>query len=204
MGTTDPRIDAYIAASAPFAQPILQHIRAVVHAACPETEETMKWSFPHFQYRGGMLCSMASFKAHCAFGFWLGSQVLGDDVTEDAMGQFGRIASVKDLPSKTVLTKYIKKAMALSDAGVKQSRPGATAAKRKKLAVTVPPELAKALRRHAEARHHFEAFSPSQQREYTEWVAEAKREDTRERRVQQAIDLLSEGKTRNWKYESKP
>lgn len=198
MTTRDPRIDAYIAKSAPFAQPILEHIRAVMHEACPDVEETIKWGFPHFDYHG-MMCSMASFKAHCALNFWLGRQVLGDEMTDEAMGQFGRITSVKDLPNKTTLKQYIKKAMALNDAGVKLSRP---AAKRGAAAkpVVVPPELAAALARHDVAKAAFDAFSPSHRREYCEWIAEAKRAETKAKRVEQAIEMLAEGKARNWKY----
>lgn len=116
MAKNDPRIDAYIEKSADFAQPILRHIRAVVHAACPEVEETMKWSFPHFDYKGIMV-SMASFKAHCALSFWHAKEVIGPEAQEGAMGQFGRIRSVKDLPPKRVLAGYVKKAMALKAAG---------------------------------------------------------------------------------------
>src|SRR5262245_29746983 len=120
MAARDPRIDAYIAKSAEFARPILTHLREVVHAACPDVEETMKWSFPHFMYKG-MLCSMASFKEHCAFGFWKSSLVLGKDgeSEESAMGQFGRITRVQDLPSKKVLTSYIKEAIRLNDEDIK-------------------------------------------------------------------------------------
>src|SRR2546430_17673594 len=113
MGTRDQRIDAYIAKSAEFAQPILRELREIVHAGCPEVEEAMKWSFPHFMYKG-MLCSMAAFKEHCAFGFWKGSLVMAPK-SVDGMGQFGRITSRKDLPPKRVLLGYIKKAVQLND-----------------------------------------------------------------------------------------
>lgn len=214
MGTRDPRIDAYIDRAAPFAKPILTHIRDVVHSACPEAEEAVKWSMPFFVYKGSPLCNMAAFKAHASFGFWLGAQVMGDDAAEDAMGQFGRLTSVKDFPSKPVLTKHIRKAMALTDAGVKLARAGAvsgsapstkTAPKQaaRSVALAVPTELAQALQRHPEAKATFDAFPPSQRREYAEWIAEAKRAETRERRVQQALEWLAEGKTRNWKYEAR-
>ena len=121
MGKTDPRVDQYIAKSADFAKPILMHLRKVVHAACPDVEETMKWSAPHFDYKG-MMCGMSAFKSHCAFGFWKSSLVLDGPGSRDAMGQFGRITSVRDLPSDRVLTGYIKKAAKLNDAGVKVAR----------------------------------------------------------------------------------
>lgn len=198
MGTRDPRVDAYIAKSAEFARPILTHIRETVHAACPEVEETIKWGFPHFMYKG-MLCAMASFKQHCTFNFWKGSLVVPDGAAKgrEAMGQFGRITALSDLPSKKVLTGYIKTAMKLNDAGVKSP----TRSKPKvKQAVVVPEILAAALRRNKKARETFEGFSPSNQREYVEWITEAKSEETRKRRLNTAIEWMAEGKPRNWKY----
>ena len=197
MSKHDPRVDAYIEKSAEFAQPILKHIRGVVHAACPDVEEMMKWSFPHFDYNG-MMCSMAAFKQHCAFGFWKHSLVVeGEDGrSRDAMGSFGRMTSVDDLPSKAVLTRYIKKAMKLNDDGVKAERTKTA----KKKPARMPPALAARLAKSKKARAQFEAFSPSQQREYMDWIGEAKGEDTRERRLASAIEWIEEGKTRNWKY----
>lgn len=201
MPTTDKRIDAYIARSADFAKPILSHLRAVVHEACPDVEETMKWSFPHFMYGGGILCSMASFKEHCAFGFWKGSLIIDQEgeAAERAMGQFGRIGSVKDLPSKRVLASYVKKAMALNDAGVKRPRSASDAAP--KPPAELPDDLAAALAKQKKARAAFDAFPPSHRREYIEWIVEAKRDETRARRIAQAVEWIAEGKSRNWKYE---
>lgn len=200
MATTDPRIDAYIAKSAPFAQPILAHLRAVVHAKCPMVEETIKWGFPHFMYRGAMLCSMAAFKQHVAFGFWKGALLEGvgaAGANGDAMGQFGRIASFADLPSKAVLARLVRAAMTLNDDGVALPR----TLKKRATTVDVPPTFAAALQRNAKAKAAFDAFSPSHRREYCEWIAEAKRDETRERRIAQALQWLREGKSRNWKYE---
>jgi len=198
MGTRDGRIDAYIAKSADFARPILTHLRDAVHAACPDVEETMKWSHPHFMYKG-MLCSMVSFKAHCAFGFWKGSLIVsggGGDV-KTAMGQFGRITKLSDLPSKKVLSGCIKQAMRLNDAGVKA--PARLKPKTPK-EVVVPDDLARALNGNKEARATFEKFSPSHKREYVEWITEAKTEATRARRLATTIELLAESKPRHWKY----
>jgi len=122
MGKRDPRVDAYIAKAADFARPILGELRDAVHANCPDVEETMKWSFPHFMYKG-ILCSMASFKQHAAFGFWKGALILGDrSKNDEAMGQLGRLTKRSDLPRKAVLAGYIRKAVALNDAGVKVTR----------------------------------------------------------------------------------
>ncbi len=197
MSTRDPRIDAYIAKSADFAKPILTHLREMVHTACPAVEETMKWSFPHFMYEG-MLCSMASFKAHCAFGFWKGSLILeANGRSTEAMGQFGRITSLGELPSRKVLTGYIKKAMALNEQGIKAP----TRVKRAPMpAATVPKDLAAVLGRNTKARATFEGFSPSHRREYVDWITEAKSEATRQRRLETAIGWMAEGKSRNWKY----
>lgn len=196
MATLDPRIDAYIANSAEFAQPILTHLRELVHAACPDVEETMKWSMPHFMYKG-MLCQMASFKAHCAFGFWKGA-LLFPDAQKESMGHLGKIASIKDLPSKKVLTGYIKQAMQLNEEGVK----AAPRAKSSKGELVVPDYFAAALKTNKAARKVFDAGSTSFKREYVEWLEGAKTGTTRQRRMEQAIEWLAEGKSRNWKYES--
>jgi uncharacterized protein YdeI (YjbR/CyaY-like superfamily) len=202
MGTRDPRIDQYIDRSLPFAQPILRHLREVVHAACPTVEETMKWSFPHFMYRG-MLASMASFKQHCAFGLWKGSLVLeqGGDRARDAMGHFGRITSVDDLPADELLTSYIHKAMKLNEEGIKTPKSRKTGSDTPELAV--PEALMDALRANDAALAAFQAFSPSHKREYAEWIADAKSDATRQRRIGQAVEWIAEGKSRNWKYERK-
>lgn len=198
MAIIDPRVDAYIAKSADFAQPVLAHLRAVVHAACPEVEETIKWGFPNFMYKG-MMCSMASFKAHCTFGFWKAELLLaGDEARREAMGDFGRITSVKDLPSKQVLAGYVKQAMKLNDDGV--AAPARVKAAKPRV-LEIPEDLNAALDAVPAARAHFDAFSPSKQRDYAEWLNEAKTEATRVRRREQSVAWIAEGKSRNWKYE---
>jgi uncharacterized protein YdeI (YjbR/CyaY-like superfamily) len=195
---TDSRIDAYIARQADFARPILEHLRRAVHSACPQAEETLKWSMPHFLYKGQMLAGMAAFKAHSTFGFWRAREVLGETGAErEAMGQFGRLASVADLPPDEVLHALIRKAMALTDSGTRPSR-GKQAPKAEP---GTPPDLAAALDSNPAARTAFDAFPPGARREYSEWVAEAKRAGTRAGRVAQAVEWIAEGKRRNWKYE---
>ena len=200
MGTQDDRIDAYIAKSGAFARPILAHLRKVVHAACPDVEETMKWSFPHFMYKG-MFCSMASFKEHCSFGFWKTSLIVknGGSELEKAMEPFGRITKLADLPSQSVLTGTIKQAMKLNDAGVKVPARSKPKTPRE---VVVPDDLANALQRNKAARATFESFSPSHKREYVGWIIEAKTEATRTRRLETALEWLAEGKPRHWKYQN--
>jgi len=194
----DPRIDAYIAKSPRFAQPILKHLRAVVHTACPTVEETLKWSRPHFLYKG-MLCGMSAFKQHCTFGFWRSSLVIATSQNKNstAMGQFGRITSLADLPSKKRITAYVRAAMKLNDAGVK-SPTRANRTPREPL--PIPAELSAALKRNKAARATFDNFSPSHQREYIAWLIEAKSDATRQRRLATTIEWLAEGKPRNWKY----
>jgi uncharacterized protein YdeI (YjbR/CyaY-like superfamily) len=197
MGKRDPRVDAYIRNAAPFAQPILVELREIVHAACPDVEEDMKWRFPHFLYKG-MLCSMASFTQHAAFGFWKGALVTGGPRSADAMGHFGRLTKVSDLPSKKVLAGLVKKAAQLNDQGIKVAR---VKKARPAKPVTPPADLAAALKKKAKARSGYDALSPSHKREYIEWITEAKTDETRARRVAQAIEWMAEGKSRNWKYE---
>jgi len=198
MATKDPRIDAYIAKSADFARPILKHLRAVVHAGCPQVEETMKWSMPHFDHKG-VMCGMAAFKEHCAFGFWKADLILDRDkqAEKNGMGSFGCIKSLADLPSEKTLIGYVKKAAALNEAGIKA--PGRTPSRKRK-PIPVPADLAAALKKNAKARLAFENFSPSHRREYLEWITEAKREETRKDRLAKTLKLLAEGKSRNWKY----
>jgi uncharacterized protein YdeI (YjbR/CyaY-like superfamily) len=192
----DKRVDAYIANAEDFAKPILEYVRAVVHGACPDVEETMKWSVPFFVYRGAPLCMMSAFKRHCGFRFWKGTLVTGKDVSTEGAGQFGHVTSVSELPSKKALTGYLKKAMELNEQGVKA--PKRPAKPKKPLAV--PADLSAALAKNTKARATFEQFSPSHRREYIEWITGAKSDETRQRRVSQALEWMSEGKPRNWKH----
>jgi uncharacterized protein YdeI (YjbR/CyaY-like superfamily) len=195
---TDPRIDAYIDTRIPdFAKPILTHLRALVHEACPACEETLKWSHPSFMYKGKILAGFAAFKAHATFGYWSGSQVLQTDAEATAMGQFGRLTSLADLPDRKTLISLTHKAMKLIDDGVKPAR-----SKSVKPPFTVPQDLQAAIDGSAAARATWDGFPPSCQREYVEWVTEAKRDETRAKRLGQTIEWLTEGKRRNWKYEN--
>jgi uncharacterized protein YdeI (YjbR/CyaY-like superfamily) len=183
----------------PFAQPILIHLRRIIHKNCPQVEETLKWGMPHFIYNGKILCGMAAFKAHCAFGFWKGSLVIAQDEAKakGAMGQLGRITSIKDLPSDKKLVSYIKRAMKLNEAGEDAPK---SPAKHKKPPVKPPADFLRALRANKKALATYKSFSPSAQRDYVEWIVDAKTDETRERRLETAIDWMSEGKARNWKY----
>ena len=197
----DSRVDAYIAKSADFAQPILTHLRKVVHAACPAATETIKWGFPNFEYHGRLLCSMAAFKAHCAFGFWHRGMeaILAADgaKAETAMGSLGRIASVADLPGEKTMARYIREAAKLNESGT-AARPAA----KPRRALAVPADLAAALKKNKVAAATFEKFSASHRRDYIEWITEAKREETRGKRLATTLEWLAEGKSRNWKYEN--
>ncbi|MCM3876354.1 MAG: YdeI/OmpD-associated family protein [Thermoanaerobaculia bacterium] len=203
MKNTDPRVDAYIAKSAPFARPILTSLRAAVHAACPEAEETLKWSCPSFVTNGKILCGMAAFKAHATFGFWHQgmTDVLGEDggKADTAWGSLGRITGVGDLPPAKTLRVWIRKAAALN-ASDAPSRP--RPARRPAAPVAVPPDLSAALKKNRKAAATFESFPPSHRREYIEWITEAKRDETRQKRLATTLEWLAEGKARNWKYEN--
>ena len=192
----DPRIDAYIARQQDFARPILDHVRALVHAALPEVEEDIKWSMPAFLSKGRQFANMAAFKAHAVLGFHRGDEIVEGKADANAMGQFGRLSSVADLPSDEILSGIIRKAAALAEAG---PRPRPRTAPKPELAM--PADFADALARRPEALAHFDAFSPSARREYLEWVTEAKRAETRAGRIAQAVAWIAEGKKRNWKYE---
>jgi uncharacterized protein YdeI (YjbR/CyaY-like superfamily) len=196
MPEFDKRIDAYIEKSRDFARPILEHLRKLVHKACPDVEETIKWGSPHFDYKGS-LAGMAAFKEHCAFGFWKHALLEGNELQRTAMGSFGRITSMKDLPKDKEMIALIHQAMELNEKGIKVPKKPAMA----KGEVVVPKELTAALSKNKKAKLAFDNFSPSHRREYSEWIAEAKTETTRDKRIATAIEWLSEGKSRNWKYE---
>jgi uncharacterized protein YdeI (YjbR/CyaY-like superfamily) len=198
MGTKSPQVDAYIEKVRPFAQPILQHLRALVHRAVPEVEEAIKWGMPGFVHGDGLLCGMAAFKEHVGFGFHKAA-VMKDPKGlltangRSGMGHLGRLTSVEDLPSDAVLLSYLKQAAKLNEAGVKVAR--VPVAKQ-----TVPADLKKALAGNAAAKKAFAGFTPAQQRDYVAWLEEAKTEATRARRVATVVEWSAEGKTRNWKY----
>ncbi|MFN3419034.1 MAG: YdeI/OmpD-associated family protein [Pyrinomonadaceae bacterium] len=198
MPKTDPRIDAYIEQAADFAKPILLHIRGLVHQACPEIKETMKWSFPHFDYKG-IVCSMAAFKRHCAFGFRKQSLLESDAFPKEktAMGSFGRITSLKDLPADSEMISLIKKAVALNEAGIKAEKKKPQPPKELK----VPEALAAALAKNKKARAAFDKLSYSHRKEYIEWIEGAKTEPTRLKRIATTLEWITEGKSLNWKYE---
>ena len=201
MSNQDPRIDAYIAKAADFAKPILTHIRKLVHKACPGVTETVKWGMPFFEYNGTILCNIAAFKQHCAFGFWNASLMKDPEgimqvKDRTAMGHFDRITSLKDLPADKILLAYIKEAAQLNAQGVKKAPPK----KAPKADLPEPPALTAALKKNKKAKATFEAFPPSHRREYIQWISEAKTEDTRDKRIATTLEWLEEGKDRNWKY----
>lgn len=204
MAKHDPRVDAYIEKAADFAKPILVHLRELIHATCPDVVETWKWSFPHFDYNGSSMCSMAAFKQHCAFGFWKAALMADTDsilalTDREAMGHLGRITGLKDLPKDSVLKKYIKAAMKLNEAGAKlPARNKATA--EQKEALKTPADFTALLKKNKAAEKVFKDFAYSNKKDYIEWFEEAKTEATRTKRMALAIEWIAEGKTRHWKY----
>jgi uncharacterized protein YdeI (YjbR/CyaY-like superfamily) len=197
-------VDAYIAKAAPFAQPVLEHLRELIHKGCPEVVEEIKWSMPFFVYKGQILGNIAAFKAHCSVNLWgdgVAAAMRKDGVlSDDGMGKLGKIASVKDLPSNKTMMGYIKLAAAFIDAGGK-TMPKRTK-KVEKAEAEAPPDLVAALKKNKAAGATFAGFSPGARREYVDWIVEAKRPETREKRVAQAVEWMAEGKQRNWKYQN--
>jgi hypothetical protein len=200
MGKPDPRVDAYIAKSPDFAKPILTYLRGVIHEGCPDVLETMKWSSPAFDHHGIMV-GFSAFKQHCVFGFWkspllrLNGKPLSREM-ESGAGQFGKLTSLADLPARAKLVKLVRDAAKLNETGAAVPRAPRAAPR----PVVVPPDLRKALAGNARAKRTFDAFSPSHKREYAEWIVEARTPETRQRRLNTAIEWMKEGKPRNWKY----
>jgi uncharacterized protein YdeI (YjbR/CyaY-like superfamily) len=201
----NPKVDAYIAKAQPFAQPILTHIRELAHKACPDVDEEIKWSMPFFVLRGVILGHMAAFKQHCAIGFWGPEMhaILREDglLSEDGMGSLGKVASVKDLPSDKNLLNYYRQAAGLVASG-QRTKSIERPKKASKPAPEIPTELAAALKKNKAAAKVFAGFSASCQREYADWITEAKRPETKEKRIAQAVEWIAEGKQRNWKYQN--
>lgn len=205
MGAKDKRIDAYIAKSQDFAKPIMEHIRKLIHKTCPDVTETIKWGMPSFEYKGPFI-GFAAFKKHFALGFWKSAimkdnNVLMGEKAKGAMGNLGKIESIEDLPKDAVLVKWIKEAKKLNDEGVKIDKKEKPKHKRKEY--TMPDYFQKVLNRNKKAKSTFDNFAPSHKREYLEWICEAKAEETRNKRMETAIEWLTEGKSRNWKYQKK-
>lgn len=200
---TDARIDAYIDRAAPFAKPVLQHFRSLVHQACPQVSETIKWGMPFFEYKG-IICNMAAFKKHCALGFFKAGQMQSaaelQANNEQGMGHLGKITSLQDLPGDDVLIGYIKEAAALNEAGIKKATPKKSTEKKE---LTIPDVITAALETNAAAKNTFDKFPYSHKKEYVEWITEAKSEATRNKRIATMLEWLEEGKSRNWKYERK-
>ncbi|MET0371527.1 MAG: YdeI/OmpD-associated family protein [Sphingobium sp.] len=197
MSGDEARVDAYIARKADFARPILEHLRAVFHAASPEIGEAIKWGMPFFTYKGQNLANMAAFKAHAAFGFWH-DKVGREDASADAMGQFGKIASLADLPPDAEIAALIAQAIALIDAGDKP-RAGP---KQPRPPLPVHPAFQAAIDANPAAATIWAGFTPGKIREYCEWINDAKSDATRDRRVTQAVEWIADGKSRNWKYQN--
>ncbi len=196
MVTTDPRVDSYIEKAAAFAQPILRELRARVHATCPDAVETVKWRMPAFEFQG-LLAGMAAFKAHCTFGFWKDRILRRSGGDAALLDQLGCLKLPKDLPGKAAFAKAMKAAMQLNAEHVPAPR-----AKTKRKPIAMHPAFGKALAASKKAKAHFESFPPGAQREYLEWITEAKKDETRDKRIEQAVEWIAEGKRRNWKYEN--
>ena len=194
----EPRIDAYIAKAQPFAQPILEHVRERVHAVLPDAEETIKWSMPAYTVGGKIVLITAAFKAHTALNFWRGQELDSSHASVGAMGQFGKIRSIDELPADAELDRLIREAAELSK--------NAPAPRKTKSAPKPSPELhpefADALAKAPQAKAVLDSFPASAQRDYFEWVAEAKQDATRQKRIATSIEWLTEGKRRHWKYQN--
>ncbi|SEW41674.1 Uncharacterized conserved protein YdeI, YjbR/CyaY-like superfamily, DUF1801 family [Chryseobacterium wanjuense] len=203
MEKYDTKVDEYIEKSPDFAKPILQYLRETIHEVCPDAEEAIKWKFPTFMYKGKILCSITSFKQYCSMGFWLHGEMktikeLETNAEKSSMFSLGKITKMEDLPAKPLLKKAILEAMELTDMGVTMKK-----AVPSKTETPIPDYFKEVLQHNKKAWEVFEKGSPSFRKEYINWITEAKTEATRNKRMEQAIEWISEGKGRNWKYEKK-
>ena len=201
MKKINPKVEAYIAKSADFAKPILNYLREIIHATCPDVEEEIKWGIPHFDYKGDMMCILAAYKNHCSFSLYKAELMNDTKIKESVkegkkMGYMDKIKTLSDLPAKKILIAYIKEAMTLNEAGVKKQKP----AKEKSAEVEAPAYFLDALKKNARAKKVFESKSPSFRKEYSKWIIDAKTEDTRQKRIEQTLGWIAEGKGRFWQY----
>jgi hypothetical protein len=205
MATKDPRVDAYIAKLPDFSSEICKRLRAIVHEASPEIEEDIKWGHIAFMHKG-IVCGLAAFKQHVVFHFWKSALLTGSHsrrATDDTtLARLETIRGVDDLPPRATIAGFVRAAVKLNDGAVRSPRP-AMGGKKTKAPLRTPPSLARALARNAKAKATYDGFSPSHKREYVEWITEAKTEETRDRRIEQALGWMAEGKPRNWRYMKK-
>jgi len=202
LPSSEPEVDAYAEGVEAFAKPILAHLRGLIRATCPEVVETLKWGIPHFDYRGEMMCIFAAYRSHCAFSFWK-SALMSDprlkaSIDLPASKRFmGKLRSLADLPVDAELTAWIREAMLLNEQGAKVA-PRKTSAAPK--IVVAPPAFVERLAASPSVKAMFESKSASFQKEYNVWIAEAKTEATRDKRINEALAWIAEGKGRFWKY----
>lgn len=203
MEKYNAQVDEYIEKSPDFAKPVLNYLREIIHETCPETEEAIKWKFPAFMYKGKILCSITAFKHYCSLGFWLHQEMktikdLETTAEKSSMFSLGKITKMEELPSKSLLKKAVKEAMELTDMGVTMKKAAPS-----KTETEIPDYFQSALKANKKAAQVFEKASPSFRKEYIKWIMEAKTEATRSKRMEQALEWIAEGKSRNWKYEKK-
>lgn len=203
MEKHNTKVDEYIEKSPDFAKPILNYLREMIHEVCPDVEEAIKWKFPTFMYRGKILCSITSFKQYCSLGFWLHQEMntlkeIETPAEGSSMFSLGKLTKMEDLPSKLQLKKAVKEAMELTEMGITMKRAAPS-----KTETAIPDYFQEALNQNKKALEIFEKKSPSFRKEYISWITEAKTETTRNKRIEQSLEWIAEGKSRNWKYEKK-
>jgi len=201
MPTFNPAVDKYIANAEDFTKPILEHLRKIIHDTCPQVEEVIKWGIPHFDYKGDMMCILAAYKKHCSFSLYKAALMKDPKIVESVaagqkMGYMDKVKALTDLPAIKVLVAYIKEAMALNENGIKKAKPKPEAPK----VIEMPDYLSEALKANPKAKEVFESKSPSFRKEYIVWITDAKTEATRQKRIEQSLEWIAEGKGRFWQY----
>ena len=201
MSDFNPKVDEYFAKSEEFAIPIMEYLRQIIHDTCPDVVEVMKWGFPHFDYKGDMMCILGSFKKHCSFSLYKAELMVDPKIAESVkagqkMGYLDKIKSVSDLPEEKVLVAYIKEAMTLNEKGIKKVKPKTEP----KQPIEIPDYFSEKLALNPKAKEIFESQSPSFRKEYLVWIIDAKTDATRQKRIEESLEWITEGKGRFWKY----
>jgi uncharacterized protein YdeI (YjbR/CyaY-like superfamily) len=199
--TRQSKFEAYADQLPDFAIPIFGHLRALVHATCPQVSEEVKWSIPHFVHGGENLCIFAAYAKHCSFSFAKDSLMadprLKSSAARPAAKRFmGRLTTLSDLPPDDDLAAWIAEAMSLNDRGIKLPPRQSDGSK----PVEVPQAFTDALAANPAAKAVFDTKSPSFRKEYNVWIGDAKTDATRQKRIGEALTWIAEGKGRFWKY----
>src|SRR5438270_1264994 len=168
-------------------RPILVRLRRIFRQASPKLEEAIKWGVPCYLFKGPV-GGFAAYKQHVSWGLWK-SRALNDP--EGLLGRgvsvmAGKITKVSEIPPAAKIIALIEQVIALNEAGIKSPKPPEP---------ELPADFAAAMKKAGKAARHYAAFTPARKWQYVNWVTQAKRAETRAKRIEIAVERIGEGKT---------